>query len=101
MLSPNFAAGSWQLILKVASFKNKRKKRCEYVYEVVNLQGACVLFGVSSSVARIALGVLLEAMVEACFTASNHGLQQILIAEASSKLFITKEPLVGRTMLDL
>ncbi|KAK9995595.1 hypothetical protein SO802_020281 [Lithocarpus litseifolius] len=80
------AAGLWQLILKVAGFRNKRKNRCAYVYEAVNLQGACVLFGVSSSVTRTALGVLLEAVVEACFTASNHGLQQILILSDSRGL---------------
>lgn len=38
-----------------------------------------MLFGVSSSVSSTALGVLLEAVVEACFMASNHGLLQILI----------------------
>ena len=38
-----------------------------------------MLFGVNSSVSRTALGALLEAIVEACFTASNQGLQQILI----------------------
>ena len=32
-------------------------------------------FGVSNSLARTALGVMLEAVVEACFTAINHGLQ--------------------------
>ena len=48
-----------------------------------------MLFGVNSSVTRIALGVLLEAMVEACFTASNHGLQQILILSDSRGLFKT------------
>ena len=85
-VEPQSAAGSWQLILKVTGFKNKRKNRCAYVYEAINLQGACVLFGVSSSVSSTALGVLLEAVVEACFTASNHGFQQILILSDSRGL---------------
>ena len=45
-----------------------------------------MLFGVSSSVSSTALEVLLEAVVEACFTASNHGLQQILILSDSRGL---------------
>ena len=45
-----------------------------------------MLFGVSSSVSSIALGMLLEAVVEACFMAFNHGLQQILILSDSRGL---------------
>ena len=45
-----------------------------------------MLFGVSSSVSSIALGMLLEAMVEACFMSFNHGLQQILILSDSRGL---------------
>ncbi|KAF3951501.1 hypothetical protein CMV_022852, partial [Castanea mollissima] len=88
-VEPQSALGAWQLILKVAGFRSKRKKRCAYVYEVVNLQGACVFFGISSSVARTALAVLLEAVVEACFTAFNRGLQQILILSDSRGLLQT------------
>ena len=36
-VEPQSAAGSWQLILKVTGFRNKRKNRCAYVYEAVNL----------------------------------------------------------------
>lgn len=74
-VEPQSTAGPWQLIIKVVGFRNKRKKRCAYVYEAVNPQGECVCFGVSNSLARTALGVMLEAVVEGCFTAINHGLQ--------------------------
>lgn len=35
-------AGPWQLIIKVARFRNKKKNEKAYVYEAVNLQGARV-----------------------------------------------------------
>lgn len=54
--------------------KQEEEEVCIYVYEAVNPQGECVCFGVSNSLARTALGVMLEAVVEACFTAINHGL---------------------------
>ena len=72
-VEPQFATGAWQLILKVAGFRCKRKKQCAYVYEAVNLQGACVFFSISNSVATTAFGVFLEAVVEACFTTFNRG----------------------------
>ena len=72
------AAGPWQLIIKVAGFRNKKKNRRAYVYEAVNIQGDCMFFGVNSSLARTAPGVLLEAVVEACLIAENHGLHHVL-----------------------
>ena len=48
-----------------------------------------VFFGISNSVAMIALGVLLEAVVEACFTAFSCGLEQILILSDSRGLLRT------------
>ena len=72
------AAGPWQLIIIVAGFRNKKKNRRAYVYEAVNIQGDCMFFGVNSSLARTAPGVLLEAVVEAGLIAENHGQHHVL-----------------------
>ena len=72
------AAGPWQLIIKVAGFRNKKKNRRAYVYEAINTQGDFMFFGANSSLARTAPGVLLEAVVEACLIAENHGLHHVL-----------------------
>ena len=53
------AAGPWQLIIKIAGYKNKKMKRSAYVYEAINSQGVGLFFGVSSNLARTATGVLL------------------------------------------
>ena len=78
VVEPQSAAGPGQLIIKVAGFINKKKKRSAYVYEAINPQGVCVFFGVNSSVARTATGCLLEAVLEASLTTTTHNLQQIL-----------------------
>ena len=51
VVEPQSAAGPGQLIIKVAGFINKKKKRSAYVYEAINPQGVYVFFGVNSSVA--------------------------------------------------
>ena len=66
-------AGPWQLIIEVAGFRDKKKNRSAYVNEAVNIKGDCMFFGVNSSLARTAPGVLLEAVVEAGLIAENHG----------------------------
>ena len=72
------AAGPLQLIIKVASFRNKKKNRRAYVYEVVNIQGDRMFFGINSSLARTTSGILLEFVVEACLIAKHHSLHHIL-----------------------
>lgn len=62
-------AGSWQLIIKVAGFRNKKKNRRAYVFEAVNMLEVSMFFSVNSSLARIVPRVLLEAVVEACLIA--------------------------------
>ena len=77
VVEPQSVAGSWQLIIKVAGFKNQKKKeRCAYVYEAINPQGVGMFFGVNSNLARTATGCLLEVVVEANLTASNHGFNE-------------------------
>ena len=64
-VEPQSASGPWQLIIKVAGSRNKKKKRRAYAYEAINPQGVGVFVGVNSSTARTATGCLLEAVVEA------------------------------------
>jgi len=74
-----FAAGSWQLIIKVSGFRDRKKNRSAFVYEAVNLQGVRVFFGVNSSLADTPLGFFLKAVVEACLTAKHHGFSHVLL----------------------
>ena len=77
-VEPQSAAGPWQLIIKVAGSRNKKKKRRAYAYEAINPQGVGVFVGVNSSTARTATGCLLEAVVEASLTAIAHNFQRVL-----------------------
>ena len=86
-------AGSWQLIIKVTGFRDKKKNRSAFVYEAVNLQGVRVFLGVNSSLAGTTLCFLLEAVVEACLTAKHHGSTRVLLLSDSKgmvKIFNTR-----------
>ena len=78
VVEPQSAVGPWQLIIKVAGSRYKKKKRRAYAYEAINTQGVGVFSGVNSSIARTTTGCLLEAVVEASLTATAHNFQRIL-----------------------
>ena len=81
-------AGQWQLIIKIAGARCKKPKRCSFAYEAVNMLGDNIFFGVDSSVAGSTCRAMLEAMVEACIRARNHGFQKVLFLGDSRRLVL-------------
>ncbi|XP_050278159.1 uncharacterized protein LOC126719671 [Quercus robur] len=88
------AAGSWQLIIKVTGFRDKKRNRSAFGFEAVNIQGESVFLAVNSSLVGAVEEFLLEAVVDACLTAKYHGFHSILFLSDSRglvKLFNTRK----------
>ena len=71
-------ASPWQIILKITRARCNRTKRCSFAYEVVNMQGVSVFFGVACSATKSKGGAMFEAMVDTAIRAKHHGFQYIL-----------------------
>ena len=71
-------AGQYQLIIKLVEARRKKPQRRAYAFVAVNMQGAKMFSRVNCSLANIAIGALLEAMVEAGIIVKKHGIQHIL-----------------------
>ena len=67
--------GPWQIILKITGARCNRTKRGSFAYEVVNMQGVNVFFGVACNAARSKGGAMFEVMVDATIRAKHHGFQ--------------------------
>ena len=79
-------SGQWQLIVKIVGARSRKPKRWSSAYEPINMQGASIFYGVTSSVARTTCGAMLDAVVEAGIKAKNHGFQYVLFLGASRQL---------------
>ncbi|KAF3962232.1 hypothetical protein CMV_013230 [Castanea mollissima] len=82
-------ARDWNLIIKVATTKNRRQCRYGIVYEALTLHGENVFFGVASTTARTATGALLEAVIEAGLAAKAQGFPNVLFITDSKRLMQT------------
>ena len=79
----NFTNQNWQIILKVAAFKNNRTKRSGFAYQALNQKGAIILSGGSSCGKKKHYLALQEAVSEGVFKAKELGFNRVLILSTS------------------
>ena len=88
-VEPQFAAGPWQLIIKISSSRSRKQRRRAYTYEAINPLGARVFFGVNSSISKTTTGCLLDAMVETSLIVTAHNFQRVLFLSDCGGLITT------------
>lgn len=92
------------MIIRVASVRSKRYRKCSYAYEARGIQGEVVLWGAANSTAKTKYGALQEAMVESVIKAMQHGFHTLLFLTTCRRLSqvlgqVTKPDLFEMTML--
>ena len=76
----------WQLIIKVATHRNRRTRRSGYAYEARDMEGRVIFIGGASKGRQIPYLALLEAVSEAVFKAKNLGVNEVIIVSNSRRL---------------
>uniref|UniRef100_A0A7N2MCL4 RNase H type-1 domain-containing protein n=1 Tax=Quercus lobata TaxID=97700 RepID=A0A7N2MCL4_QUELO len=82
----NLTKPNWQVILKVAAFKNKRSKKCGFAFEALNQEGVNLFSGGSSCGKKNHYLAIQDAVSEAVFKAKELGFNRILILSNSKGL---------------
>ena len=76
----------WQVILKVAAFKNKRSKKCGFAFEALNQEGVNLFSRGSSCGKKNHYLAIQDAVSEAVFKAKELGFNRIIILSNSKGL---------------
>ena len=82
----NLTNPNWQVILKVAAFKNKRSKKCGFAFEALNQEGVNLFSRGSSCGKKIHYLAIQDAVSEAVFKAKELGFNRIIILSNSKGL---------------
>ena len=82
----NLTQPNWQVILKVAAYKNKRSKKCGFAFEALNQEGVNLFSGGSSCGKKNHYLAIQDAVSEAVFMAKELGFNRILILSNSKGL---------------
>ena len=75
----------WQIIIKVAAYKNRRSRRNGYAFEAKSIEGGVLFIGGVSKGRKKPYLVLLYAMGEAIFKAKELGFNKIIILSNSKR----------------
>lgn len=70
---------NWQAIIKVATYRNRRSKRCRYAFEAITMDGINLFIEGASSGRQSQHLANQEAVVEAIIKANEIGLSRIII----------------------
>ena len=82
----SLAGGNWQIIIKLASARRRKKYGTAYAFEAKSRYGEIVFRGIRSCAATSMADALQEALVEASITARSLGFRQILLLSYCKKL---------------
>ena len=78
IVSLSKVGGPWQLIIKVATVREKRHNRTGLAYEAKSIQGVEVLQGITSCTGKLISIAIQEAMIEAAVKARSLGFNHFL-----------------------
>ena len=81
-----FTNHNWNIILKVAAYKNKKSKKSGAAFEAWNVDGVSIFSGGNSCGRNQQYLALQDAVSEAVFKAKELGFNRILILSTSTKL---------------
>ena len=81
-----FTNHNWDIILKVAAYKNKKSKKSGAAFEALNMEGVSIFSSGNSCGRKQQYLALQDAVSEAVFKAKELGFNRILILSTSMKL---------------
>ena len=77
---------NWQILIKVAAYRNRKSKRCGYAFEGIKLDGSTLFTGGASSGRQTQCLAVQEALAEVLIKAKDTGIKRIIILSNDRRL---------------